>query len=127
MNGTSYLLAIDGSEESRNAANFTWELASQSGARVTAQHVVDTQAAWRFLSHDRAGFVGSGVYMEAREKITDALYAIAESIMLSYTCQIDSRALEYETYIDSGDPATEITRRAQQHDLVVMGLHDGRS
>ncbi len=126
MNGTSYLLALDGSDESRSAAYFAWDLAAQSGCRVVAQHVVDSDGAWRFLDHDLAGFVGSGVYIEAIERIKEALTAIGEAIMLSYTSQILGRNLEYKTYIDDGDPAREIARRAKEHDLVILGFH-GRS
>lgn len=120
MNGTSYLLSIDGSEESRAASYLVWELAKQTGARVVAQHVIDTAAVWRFLSYDRAGFIGSGLYMEAREKIASALYSIAEGLMLSYTSQIEGQSVPFETCIDEGDPATEIARRAEEHDLVVI-------
>lgn len=120
MSGTSYLLSVDGSEESRSASYLVWELAKQTEARVVAQHVIDTAAVWRFLSYDRAGFIGSGLYMEAREKITSALYSIAEALMLSYTSQIDGQSLEFETYIDEGDPATEIARRAKNHDMVII-------
>lgn len=120
MNGTSYLVSIDGSEESRSASFLAWELAKQTGARIVAQHVIDTAAVWRLLSYDRAGFIGSGVYMEAREKINSALYAIAESLMLSYTSQIEGQSLEFETCIDEGDPATEIARRAKDHDMVIV-------
>lgn len=125
MNGTSYLLAIDGSAESRSAAYFAWELARRTGARVVAQHVVDTQAAWRFLSYDRAGFIGSGLYMDAREQITAAMYSIAEALMVSYGSQIEGQSIEFENCLDEGDPATEIVRRSRNHDLVIVG-HNGR-
>lgn len=125
MNGTPYLLAIDGSAESRSAAYFAWELARRSGARVVAQHVVDTQAVWRFLSYDRAGFIGSGLYMDAREQITAAMYSIADALMVSYGSQIEGQSIEFENCLDEGDPATEIARRARNHDMVIVG-HNGR-
>lgn len=125
MNGTSYLLALDGSAESRTAAYFAWELAAQTGARVVAQHVIDTAAAWQFLSYDRPGFIGSGIYMEAREQIGSALRSIAEDLMLSYYSQVQGRSIESETFIDEGDPACEIVRRAADHDIVIIGHRSG--
>lgn len=127
MTGTSYLLAIDGSEESRSAAYFTWELANQSGSRVVAQHVVDTAAIWRFLSHDRAGFIGSGIFMDAREQIIEIMHSVADSLMLSYDSQIDGQALNFENVIDEGEPAAEIARRAKDHDLVILGYRGGKT
>jgi nucleotide-binding universal stress UspA family protein len=127
MNGTSYLLAINGAAQSLSAAYFTWALAEQSGARVVAQHVVDTAAVWRFLSYDRAGFIGSGLYLEAREQIAGSMFSIAEAIMLSYSSQSAGQPLECETFIDEGEPATEISRRAEEHDMVIIGHQSRRS
>ncbi len=123
MSGTSYLVAIDGSEESREAAYFAWNLAKQSGVGVIAQHVVDSTGVWRFLSYDLAGFVGSGLYMDAREQMISAMYSIGEGIMLAYTSQANGVGCQLETYIDEGDPSCEIARRAVNHDLVIVGLH----
>ncbi|MBX9695925.1 MAG: universal stress protein [Cyanobacteria bacterium] len=127
MNGTSYLLAINGTAQSRAAAYFTWVLAEQSGARVVAQHVVDTAAVWRFLSYDRAGFIGSGLYLEAREQIAASMFSIAETIMLSYSSQCAGQPLDCGNFIDEGDPATEISRRAEEHDMVIIGHQLRRS
>lgn len=126
MDGASFLLPIDGSEESLSAAQFAWELAQKSGAKVAAQHVIDTTAIWRFLKYDRAGFVGSGVYIDAREQIAGSMRTLAESLMLSYSTQSAGRAIVSETYIDEGDPATEIAARATEHDLVIVGCHSRR-
>lgn len=121
MKGTSYLLTLDGSSESRSAASFAWDLANRTGARVVAQYVVDSAAMWRFLSFDQAGFVGSGVFMEAREKMIDALHSIAEALLLSYAYQAEGQGIEPVTCIDEGDPVTEIANRAKDHDLIIFG------
>lgn len=123
MNGPSYLLTIDGSAESRSAAYFAWELARQTEARVVAQHVVDTRAIWQFLSYDLPGFIGSGVYLDAKERITEVMKSVAESLMLAYTSQVSELSDNHETYIDEGSPAEEIARRAREHDLVIVGYH----
>jgi len=126
MTSQSYLLPLDGSKESQTAAYFAWELASCTGSSITAQHVVDTPAVWRFLAHDLAGFVGSGLYLDARERIIETMRSVAEALMLSYSSQIDGQSLESEQIIDEGDPATEIARRAHNHDLVILGYHEKR-
>lgn len=123
MSGTSVLVAIDGSEESREAAYFAWNLTKQSDTCVVAQHVVDSTGVWRFLSYDLAGFIGSGLYMEAREQMINAMYLIGEGIMMAYASQANGIGCQFETCIDDGDPASEIARRAVNHDLVIVGLH----
>jgi nucleotide-binding universal stress UspA family protein len=127
MKTRSYLLAIDGSQASRSAAHFAWELAKQTDSQVVAQHVVDTTEIWRFLSYDLAGFIGSGLYMDARERITEVMYSVAEALMLSYGSQAEGQSLRFENYIDEGEPTVEIARRAVDHDLVILGFHARRS
>jgi len=127
MKTRSYLLAIDGSQASRSAAQFAWDLAKQTDSVVVAQHVVDTTEIWRFLSYDLAGFIGSGLYMDAREQITAVMYSIAEALMLSYGSQAEGQSIRFENYIDEGEPAAEIARRAADHDLVILGFHGRRS
>ena len=123
MKTGSYLLALDGSQASRSAAHLAWQLASLTNSKVDAQHVVDTADLWKFLSYDLAGFIGSGPYIDAKERITQILHAIAEALMLSYSSQAGGRAQFFETFIDEGDPACEISKRAVDYDLVVLGFH----
>lgn len=121
MKNLSYLLLLERSSESRIAASFAWKLASLTGATVVAQHVVDSAAVWRFLSFETAGFVGSGVFMEARERMIRVLHTVADALVLSYETLAVGNGFQSETYIDEGDPVTETARRAKEHDLVVFG------
>jgi len=117
----SYLLVLDGSAEAMAAARFAWDLATATQAKVVAQHVLDTPASWGTLSYRLPGFVGSGVYVEAHKKITEALRSIAETIMLAYQTQAEGHHQNTENFIDEGDKVTEICHRAAEHDLVIIG------
>ncbi len=121
MKNLSYLLLLEKSSESRIAASFAWKLARLTGASIVAQHVVDSAAVWRFLSFETAGFVGSGVFMEARERIIRVLHTVADALVLSYETLAEGNGFQSETYIDEGDLVTETARRAKNHDLVVFG------
>ncbi len=123
MNTGSYLLALDGSQASRSAALLAWQLASLTNSKVDAQHVVDTAEIWRFLSYDLAGFIGSGPYMDAKERIAQIMRGIAEALMLSYSSQAGGQFQSFDTFIDEGDPACEISKRAVDYDLVILGYH----
>ncbi|MBA3994245.1 MAG: hypothetical protein C0469_12025, partial [Cyanobacteria bacterium DS2.3.42] len=91
------------------------------GASVVAQHVVDSAAVWRFLSFEPAGFVGSGVFMEAREQMIRVLHTVADALVLSYETLAEGHGFQSKTYIDEGDLVTETARRAKEHDFVVFG------
>ncbi len=121
MKRMSILLSINGSAESRSAAQIAWQLAKQAGANITAQHVIDSLAVWKFLSYSSAGFIGSGPYMEARERINEALRSIADSLLLSYSSQADGQGLQNCSYVDEGNILSCIYERAKDHALVVIG------
>jgi len=123
MNTGSYLLALDGSQASRAAAHLAWQLSGLTNSKVDAQHVVDSADIWRFLSYDLAGFIGSGPYMDAKERITQTMRGIAEALMLSYSSQAGGQVQSFDTFIDEGDPACEISKRAVDYDLVILGYH----
>jgi len=127
MNNSSYLLVLDGSAESLAAAQFAWSLASETGRPVHAQYVIDTDAIWNLLSFQQAGLVGSGIYLDAREKIVSALRSVAESVMLSYSSRAEGRFAEFDCYIDEGVPADEIAARAADHELVIIGYSPSKT
>ena len=121
MKNNSYLLALDGSLESRAAAYVAWSLAKKTGARVVAQHVVNIRDTWRFLRPKSNGFIGSGPYMEAFQRVTEGLRAVAEALMSSYRAQVEGQNIDFATYIDEGDLVAEICKRAAENDLLIIG------
>lgn len=127
MKGTSYLLYLDGSAQSMNAAKFAWSLAGTNNASVAALHVVDSVSVWKNLAFDEPGFVGSGVYLEAREQILGVMHSIANAIALAYTSLADGLELNSQMLIDEGDVISEITKRSIDHDLIIMGYRGNSS
>ncbi|HEY9870907.1 MAG TPA: universal stress protein [Candidatus Obscuribacterales bacterium] len=121
MINPSILLALSASEQSRFAAELCWALAAQTGARVTAQHVVDSRGAWDLLGHDRPGFLGSGMFVTAHEQLVAALYTLGGKLLEVYDAHASARAIRGESVLDEGNPVREICRRAPEHDLVVIG------
>ena len=121
MKKPSYLLALDGTSESRAAAYLAWNLAHKTGARVVAQHVINAKDIWRFLRPRSAGFIGSGLYVEAFEHVTKGLRSIGEALMMSYNAQVEGQNIDSVTYIDEGDLVSQICKRAQESDLLIIG------
>ena len=117
----SILLGLDGTEESKHAAQLSWSLAKAMKCKVVAQTVVDTDALRQLLTLERPGFIGSSPYVNAYEAAHSALKSVAELLLVSYESHVASQGVDWACHIDEGNVAAEIARRAIDHDLVVIG------
>jgi len=121
MNKPSFLLCLDGSNQSQMAAELAFDMANKADAQITAQHVVDTITTWHLLRNEEPGFIGSGLYVESFEILKKALLGIAYKLMEKYDSVAESRKIDSISVIDEGDPVDQICRRSLKHDLVVVG------
>lgn len=121
MSVNSVLLVLDGTAQCLKAAEFIWELAQGSVIRVNAQFVVDSPGIWEFLNYDLPGFIGSGPYLNAHENIRNEVNSLGETLIDVYKTRAESVGVQGDAFIDEGNPVREISRRAQDHDLVVIG------
>ncbi len=121
MSGQSILLSLDGSAQSRYAAEVCWSIAKANSMTVDAQHVVDSLAAWDFLNFDIAGFIGSEPYFEAHETMLNCLTSIGESLTAAYEGQAAGHEIPGKTHLDEGTTIREICWRAKDHSLVAIG------
>ncbi len=123
MSGKKILLGLDGSVQSRYAAELAWALAKAGKMQVEAQHVVDSLASWDFLSFDIAGFIGSGPYFEAHEMMRDTLQSLGENLIEVYRNLAKDNGIEGEAFLDEGTTIREICIRAKDCQIVVLGQH----
>ncbi len=121
MSKKAILLGLDGSAQSRYAAEISWAIAKSSDRPVNAQHVVDSLAAWDFLGFDIAGFIGSGPYFAAHETMRNSLYSIGQNLVDVYKTLSESSGVPGETYLDEGTTIRELCWRAKDHELVILG------
>ncbi len=84
MTENSILLALDGSAESRYAAEVAWMIAEGTGCDIVAQYVIDSHAMWSMLIHHKAGFIGSGMYIATGELMLTQLREIGKAIADAY-------------------------------------------
>src|SRR6185437_6912532 len=124
MSDGSILLELDGSAQARYAAEVAWSIGKATNVRVDALHVVDSLAAWDFLAFDIAGFIGSGPYFEAHDKMRDCLTAIGTNLIEVYSKLAKQNGIEGQTFLDDGSTIREICARAKDYDVVIMG-HQG--
>lgn len=121
MESSSILLPLTGSQESLYAAELAWDLAKKTGAKVTAQHVIDTRGSLEFISPEKPGLIGSGLYVAAYESICQSLEALAIKLENSYNSRAASLGISTDFVVDKGDPAEEICKRANDCNLIIMG------
>lgn len=117
----SILLSLDGSAQSRYAAELCWAIARANNIKVNAQHVVDSLAAWDFLNFDIAGFIGSEPYFRAHETMLSCLTSIGESLTEAYEGQAAGHEIDGNVFLDEGTTIREICWRAKDHALVAIG------
>lgn len=121
MSTHSILLALSGSEQSRNAAEMAWKLAKKLNAKVTAEHVIDSRTIWELLRNDKPGFIGSGPYIAVYETILCALKSLADKLTLDYEALASGQGIEGECLIKEGNPVEILSRDASDHNLLVIG------
>lgn len=121
MSEKSILLGLDGSAQSRYAAELAWAMAKAGNMRVDAQHVIDSLAAWDFLNFDIAGFIGSGPYFEAHETMRTCLQELGQNLVTAYKSIAEQNGVVSEAYLDEGTTIREISARAKKCDLIVLG------
>lgn len=127
MSTKSYLLALDGSQESLFAAEISWKLASTNQAKVLAQTVIDSQSLWQIVGKDSPGFIGTGPYLAAHEVIHGTLKNIADTLLNAYEARARGQGIESECVMDEGNVLDEIVRRAKDHLIVVVGHRPARA
>jgi len=121
MSTHSILLALSGSEQSRNAAEMAWKLSKKLNATVTAEHVIDSRTIWELLRNDKPGFIGSGPYIAVYETILCALKSLAEKLALDYEALANGQGVQGECLIKEGNPVEILSRDAADHNLLVIG------
>jgi nucleotide-binding universal stress UspA family protein len=127
MKNSSILLALSGSEQSRYAAELAFALAWQTGARVTAQHVIPTETLTEMLIQEKPGLIGISPYSDAYRNVYGVMHSLAKKLMEAYNMTAVAHKLEINSFIDNGNPVYEICKRALEHDLVIMGHKPCRS
>jgi nucleotide-binding universal stress UspA family protein len=121
MSDRKILLGLDGSAQSRYAAELSWSMAKTAGIDVDAVHVVDSLAAWDFLAFDIAGFIGSGPYFAAHETMRNSLNSIGQNLIDAYKSLAEAQGIKGETFLDDGTTIREICWRAKDYSMVVLG------
>lgn len=121
MSQHSILVALSGSEQSRNAAEIAWKIAGKLKAKVTAEHIVDSRTIWELLRHDKPGFIGSGPSLAIYETIVSQLQSLANKLSAEYEALAAGENVKGECLIKEGNPVSILCKDAKEYDLLVIG------
>ncbi len=120
------LVALDGSKNSQNAADYGFWLATKLGAELAGQHVVDPRLVDLFVEPEFAEELGFSQSIETSSKVFAALRRIGKVILDLFSKEAAGRGFKTTTFLDEGYVVEEILKYAEEFDLLVMG-HRGRA
>lgn len=115
------LLALSGTKQSLYASELAFKLAEKTEASVTAQHVIDTFTSWELLRNDQPGLLGINLYNDAFINLKKSQKNIANELGATWKTFAEKQSVDFDYFIDEGNPVKEICKRAQSHDLVIVG------
>lgn len=114
------LVAIDGSEESRKAAEQAAALAKKDGAELTLISVVEVE---NDMAYTELGIAVSGDYSGIRDALTKIKQESSEKLLDTIIAGLDTAGLIVNKIIRIGSAHPEIIDEAKtgKYDLIVMG------
>ncbi|MBX9694549.1 MAG: universal stress protein [Cyanobacteria bacterium] len=115
------LIPVDGSKNSQIAADYAFWLASNLDSEVTFMHVVDPRLVDLFIEPEFGEELGLTQSVRASEKVFGALRKIGSVILDRFMLEAEHRRISASAHLSEGFIVEEILRRAEQHDLFVLG------
>lgn len=119
------LVALDGSQNSRNAAEYAFWLSTNLDAELEGQHVIDPRLVDLFICPEFAEELGFACSVDTSEKVFGALKRVGKVILDLFSREANERGLKVSTHLDEGYIVECILNRLKDFDLLVVG-HKGR-
>jgi len=115
------LAALDGSEHSSTALQYTLWLAKRFEAEVTGLYVVDIVSLEGPFLHDISASIGFEPFLNFSSKMREVLESKGDAILDSFKEACEKESVSCDSQISSGVVANEICDKARVADLVVIG------
>ncbi len=116
----SVVVVLDGSLAAAVAANFALLLAKALNRELVAQTFVDSTAVMQLTGYRGIpGLCGSGVFLEAYEKIVAALICVNETLLLSFCARAEGCGLTVKSCVDIGNRENILANRSTRSILVL--------
>lgn len=108
----SYLIAIDGSEQSRRTLEYAMDLADDTGVPLVGIHVVGPTV----FDDDRTSRSVGGDHRQLRDQLKDAK-ARGERMLAEAADAARDRGHHLDTHLEFGDPVDRIIDFSDEHDV----------
>jgi nucleotide-binding universal stress UspA family protein len=115
------LVGVDGSEHSRTGLRYAIWFARRLGATVTGLHVIDIVSIEGSFFHDISGSLGFEPYLDFTSKMREALHERGAALLEEFSATCRTEGVRYDTALEIGVVPNEISERAREADLVVIG------
>lgn len=117
----SILVGVDGSDHARTALQQALWFARRLEATVTGLHVVDIVSIEGSFFHDISGSLGFEPYLDFTSKMREALHERGKAILDEFAASCREAGVRFDTALQIGIVPSEISERAREADLVVIG------
>jgi nucleotide-binding universal stress UspA family protein len=124
------LVGLDGSDDSENALQYGIALAKSFQATLHGLHVIDVVQAKSPLLYDLAGATGAAPQFNLTALMQENLEYRGQQLMTQFRQACEAESVPGVEHVVTGVIASEITRMAQEMDLVLIGregVHTGLS
>jgi len=115
------LVALDGSDHSKAALEYSLWLAERFHGALFGQHVIDTVSIEGTFFHDISGSLGFEPYLDFSTKMREALEERGKGILAEFSERCSQKGIRHETFLDMGIIPNEICERSRVADLVILG------
>lgn len=115
------LVAVDGSENAKSAAQYAFWMAKGLGAGLTGVHVVDLIALEGPFLHDLSGSLGFEPFQNFSAEMKKVLEENGQSFLDDFNTETEKAGLKAGLELTYGIVSSEICDKARLSDLVVIG------
>ncbi|MBS2004315.1 MAG: hypothetical protein JST44_22600 [Cyanobacteria bacterium SZAS LIN-5] len=120
----SILYLAQGTPLSKTAAELAIALARSLRTDVIGQFIIDPQRIFELEGFEGlAGLCGSGVFLEAEQKIIPPLTALGESLLMAFAALAEGQEVRIDSFVDVGSAAEEMALRGKDASLVVLSAN----
>lgn len=114
-------VVIDGTPESLRAAEFAIELATRLDHRLTAIALINTRQVLCSTGYRGTGLCGSGVFLDAYERMLNVDIDVADALMEALTARAGGRDVTVDSGVLIGDPLMSIKENTNDDDFYILG------
>jgi hypothetical protein len=117
-------MIVDATRETLSASAFAIDVAKRLDGKLVAIAFVNAGQILKMTGYEGTGLCGSGVFINAYEKIIQTMVDVNESLIESLSARAGGHSIVVKQKILIGEPATQIGETACADDFYILGGTD---